>query len=48
MRLIWGHGSVWVKQVDKPSNGAVYGLTDTLIQGSDKETRELLGLSGYY
>ena len=46
--LIWGHGPVWVKQIDKPSNGAGYGLTDTLIQGSDEETRELLGLSGYY
>lgn len=42
--LILGYSPVWMKQVDKPGGG----LTDALKNSPDEETRELLGLSGYY
>ncbi len=42
--LILGYSLVWMKQIDKPGGG----LTDTLLSDADEETRELLGLSGYY
>jgi ectoine hydroxylase-related dioxygenase (phytanoyl-CoA dioxygenase family) len=42
--LILGYSPVWMKQIDKPGGG----LTDTLLPDADEETRELLGLSGYY
>lgn len=47
--LILGYSPVWQKQVDRPSallrEG---GLTDALLADADTETRELLGLEGYY
>jgi ectoine hydroxylase-related dioxygenase (phytanoyl-CoA dioxygenase family) len=46
--LILGYSSVWQKQIDKPSAGAGRGLTDALVEGADPETRELLGLWGWY
>lgn len=46
--VIWGYSPVWLKQIDRPSVGAGRGLTDTLLPDADQETRELLGLSGYY
>jgi ectoine hydroxylase-related dioxygenase (phytanoyl-CoA dioxygenase family) len=46
--IIWGYSPVWMKQIDKPSAGAGYGLTDRLIANANEQTRELLGLSGYY
>lgn len=46
--VIMGYSPVWMKQIDKPSAGAGYGLTDTLMADADEETRELLGLGGYY
>jgi len=46
--VILGYSPVWQKPIDKLSAGAGFGLTDTLIQSADEETRELLGLTGYY
>ena len=47
--LILGYSPVWMKQVDRPSvAGCSGGLTDALKNSPDEETRELLGLSGYY
>jgi ectoine hydroxylase-related dioxygenase (phytanoyl-CoA dioxygenase family) len=46
--LILAYSPVWLKQIDKPSAGAGNGLTDTLVPGADLETRELLGLAGYF
>ncbi|MDX1934043.1 MAG: phytanoyl-CoA dioxygenase family protein [Capsulimonadales bacterium] len=46
--LIFGYSPVWMKPIDKPSAGAGRGLTDTLLPTDDEETRELLGLTGYY
>ena len=42
--LIVGYSPVWMKPVDRLGGG----LTDTLLPDADTETRELLGLSGYY
>ncbi len=47
--LILGYSPVWQKQIDRPS--AIHregGLTDSLLPNADRETRELLGLEGYY
>lgn len=47
--LILGYSPVWQKQIDRPS--ALFregGLTDGLLENADTETRELLGLEGYY
>ena len=41
--LIFGYSPTWMKQVDKPGGG----LTDALLPGADRETRELLGLTGW-
>ena len=46
--LILGYSPVWQKQIDTLSAGRGLGLTDTLLPNADEETRELLGLSGYY
>ncbi len=46
--LILGYSPVWMKQVDRPSAGNGQGLTDTLLPDADEETRELLGVAGYY
>lgn len=46
--FILGYSPVWLKQIDKPSAGAGRGLTDTLLPDADPETRELLGLNGWY
>ena len=47
--IILGYSPVWMKPVDRPSAaGCGGGLTDTLKHSKDEETRELLGLSGYY
>lgn len=47
--LILGYSPVWLKQIDRPSVvGCGGGLTDSLKQTKDPETRELLGLSGFY
>lgn len=46
--LILGYSPVWMKQIDPPSAGRNGGLTDTLLADADTQTRELLGLSGYY
>lgn len=46
--LILGYSSVWQKQIDKPSAGADRGLTDELVEDADAETRELLGLRGWF
>jgi ectoine hydroxylase-related dioxygenase (phytanoyl-CoA dioxygenase family) len=46
--LIWGYSPVWMKSIDRPSAGAGRGLSDTLVEGADEETRELLGLAGFY
>ena len=42
--LILGYSPTWMKQVDRPGGG----LTDELLPDADAETRELLGLAGYY
>jgi ectoine hydroxylase-related dioxygenase (phytanoyl-CoA dioxygenase family) len=42
--VILGYSNVWIKQVDRPGGG----LTDALREGADAETRELLGLTGWY
>jgi len=46
--LILGYSSVWQKQIDKPSAGAGRGLTDELVPDADAETRELLGMWGWF
>lgn len=47
--LILGYSPVWMKQIDRPAvAGCGGGLTDALKDSPDAETRELLGLSGYY
>lgn len=47
--LILGYSPVWMKQIDRPAaNGRGEGLTAALRDSKDEETRELLGLSGYY
>jgi ectoine hydroxylase-related dioxygenase (phytanoyl-CoA dioxygenase family) len=42
--IIIGYSPTWMKQIDKP--GA--GLTHSLLAHADRETRELLGLTGWY
>jgi hypothetical protein len=44
--LLFGYGPAWMKQAiygEKPKDG----LTKTLLQDPDRETRELLGVDGY-
>jgi ectoine hydroxylase-related dioxygenase (phytanoyl-CoA dioxygenase family) len=42
--IILGYSPVWMKPIDRWGGG----LTDALLPDADAETRELLGLSGYY
>ena len=42
--LILGYSPTWMKQIDRP--GA--GLTAGLLENADRETRELLGRTGWY
>lgn len=42
--LIWGYSPTWMKQIDRPGGG----LTDALLHGGDRETKELLGHAGFY
>lgn len=50
--IIFGYSPVWMKPVDRPSAAGGKlgsdGLTNALKNTPDEETRELLGLSGYY
>ncbi len=46
--LILGYSPVWIKPVDRTAvSGSGGGLTDAL-KHADEETRELVGLTGYY
>ena len=42
--LILGYSPTWMKQIDRPGEG----LTAGLLENADRETRELLGRTGWY
>jgi ectoine hydroxylase-related dioxygenase (phytanoyl-CoA dioxygenase family) len=46
--VIVGFSPTWMKQVDRLSAGSGHGLTDKLVPDATEETRELLGLSGFF